>query len=307
MGLNISATFNSAVTIYIIIPLLVIPQLVLGGAMFSFDKLNDWFGGGDEKTPVIADFFVSRWAYEGLAVHQFRNNAYDKPLYPFKKKESFINFRTAYLLPKLTDVNSKCIRDKDKLDSKQLNNNIALLKNEIIRESKIVPSDAIPTFHPSFNGNDFQNNKQILNDLTTYYGNQFNLLNEKKTRALQIFEEKLAARNIKIDDFKNQNANEHLADLVTNSLEKEKFRIENNSIVQLIDPVFRDSKNANSLNYRAQMFAPKKSFLGKLHPTFTFNLMVIWIMTLLLFITLYFDFLSFIVNLMGKLTNKKSS
>jgi amino acid transporter len=35
LGLNISATFNSAVTIYILIPLLVIPQMILGGAMFN--------------------------------------------------------------------------------------------------------------------------------------------------------------------------------------------------------------------------------------------------------------------------------
>ncbi len=63
LGLNISATFNSAVTIYILIPLLLIPQMSLGGAMFSFDKLNRKIGSVD-KVPLIAEFMTSRWGYE---------------------------------------------------------------------------------------------------------------------------------------------------------------------------------------------------------------------------------------------------
>jgi ABC-type multidrug transport system ATPase subunit len=39
-GLIISSSFNSVITIYIVIPLLIIPMMVLSGAMFSFDKLN---------------------------------------------------------------------------------------------------------------------------------------------------------------------------------------------------------------------------------------------------------------------------
>ena len=44
IGLNISSAFNSAITIYIIIPLLIIPMMVLSGAMFPFDKLNRKIG-----------------------------------------------------------------------------------------------------------------------------------------------------------------------------------------------------------------------------------------------------------------------
>ncbi len=55
LGLNISASFNSAITIYIVIPLLIIPMMVLSGAMFSFDKLNRKIGNVD-KVPLIAEF-----------------------------------------------------------------------------------------------------------------------------------------------------------------------------------------------------------------------------------------------------------
>ena len=36
LGLNISASFNSAVTIYILIPILLIPQILLSGVVVQF-------------------------------------------------------------------------------------------------------------------------------------------------------------------------------------------------------------------------------------------------------------------------------
>ena len=43
VGLNVSATLKSVVSIYILIPVLLIPQILLGGAMIKFDKLNATF------------------------------------------------------------------------------------------------------------------------------------------------------------------------------------------------------------------------------------------------------------------------
>jgi hypothetical protein len=62
LGLNISATFNSAVTIYILIPLLMIPMMILSGAMFSFDKLNKRVSSVG-KVPIIAEFMVKKCSY----------------------------------------------------------------------------------------------------------------------------------------------------------------------------------------------------------------------------------------------------
>ncbi len=45
LGLNISASFNSAVTIYILIPFLIIPQLILSGVIVKFDKLHPQITG----------------------------------------------------------------------------------------------------------------------------------------------------------------------------------------------------------------------------------------------------------------------
>ena len=40
LGLNLSSAMKSAKTIYIIIPLLIIPQIIFGGAIIRFDRFN---------------------------------------------------------------------------------------------------------------------------------------------------------------------------------------------------------------------------------------------------------------------------
>ena len=84
IGLNISASLNSAITIYIVIPLLMIPMMVLSGAMFPFDKLNRTIGSVD-KVPVIAELLPTRWTYEALMVTQFKDNRYGNSFYNFEK------------------------------------------------------------------------------------------------------------------------------------------------------------------------------------------------------------------------------
>ncbi|MCF6365750.1 MAG: ATP-binding cassette domain-containing protein [Bacteroidales bacterium] len=144
MGLNISSAFNSAVTIYILIPLLMIPQMALGGAMFSFDKLNRLIGSVD-KVPLIADIMASRWAYEGLMVQQFKENKFEKQYYIYNQVKSTANFKQDKLIPKLSEsiesfeilqdeINDK-VGDKDSIVEIQAME-LALLKNEISKENR---------------------------------------------------------------------------------------------------------------------------------------------------------------------------
>ena len=103
LGLNISASFNSAITIYIVIPLLIIPMMVLSGAMFSFDKLNRRIGNVD-KVPLIAELMPTRWTYEALIVSQFKDNKYSRRVftasgetyYSLQKKISEADFNKVY-------------------------------------------------------------------------------------------------------------------------------------------------------------------------------------------------------------------
>ncbi len=144
MGLNISSAFNSAVTIYILIPLLLIPQMSLGGAMFSFDKLNRVVGSVD-KVPLIADFMASRWAYESLMVYQFTENKFEKQYYTYNQVKSTANYKQDKLIPKLlesidaVEILEHEIKDnKSNLDSVRdaQKTELDLVKSELKKENR---------------------------------------------------------------------------------------------------------------------------------------------------------------------------
>jgi len=102
LGLNISSSFNSVATIYIIIPLVMIPMMVLSGAMFEFDKLNRNISSV-KKVPFIAELMPTRWTYEAMVVHQFKDNQFEEQFYPYEKNISIADFNQVYLIPELED------------------------------------------------------------------------------------------------------------------------------------------------------------------------------------------------------------
>jgi hypothetical protein len=73
VGLNISSGFNSVVTIYILVPLILVPQLIFSGVVIDFSKMHNEIAN-DKTVPLIGDMMASRWAYEALAVTQFKDN-----------------------------------------------------------------------------------------------------------------------------------------------------------------------------------------------------------------------------------------
>ena len=91
--------------------------------------------------------------------------------------------------------------------------------------------------------------------------------------------------------YKNRYYNESLAELVTRVSEKNRIIEYEGRLVQQIDPVFLDPQPANMFDYRAHFFAPQKNLLGQLVTTYWFNLLVIWVMTLALYIALYAELL----------------
>jgi ABC-type multidrug transport system ATPase subunit len=85
IGLLLSKTLNSVVAIYISIPLLLIPQILLCGLVVDFSDLTPNSKTGN--VPVIGDVIPSRWAYEALAVTSFTDNLYEKPFFELDKQK----------------------------------------------------------------------------------------------------------------------------------------------------------------------------------------------------------------------------
>ncbi len=96
IGLLLSQSMSSVVAIYITIPLLLIPQILLCGLVVHFDDLTP--GSETGNVPVIGDVIPSRWAYEALAVASFSKNEYEKPLFEQERlKYSDMYYEQCYL------------------------------------------------------------------------------------------------------------------------------------------------------------------------------------------------------------------
>ena len=85
IGLLLSKKLNSVVAIYISIPLLLIPQILLCGLVVDFSDLTPKSKTGN--VPIIGDLIPSRWAYEALAVTSFTDNLYEKPFFDLDKQK----------------------------------------------------------------------------------------------------------------------------------------------------------------------------------------------------------------------------
>lgn len=276
LGLILSSTFNSPVTIYIIIPLIIIPQMLLGGAMFRFSKINSIFGGSNHTAPAISSIMVSRWAYESLIVNEFKNNRYEKNLFNYDKIESNLNYKLSYVLTKLDELKEiKTERDtlltgKEKLFIDQF------VQKNIQSEYKI--------FEDKYGKIDLTDKKDSLAALKSAITEKYNFVINKKDSIIKNIEKQGISKELY--------TNKSIEEIVSNSLEKEKIELDssNYSFIQIIDPIYQDADKSSSFGLKSHMYSYNKKVMGMLIPTYSYNLIVIWIINIMAFILLYFDF-----------------
>jgi hypothetical protein len=96
-------------------------------------------------------------------------------------------------------------------------------------------------------------------------------------------------------ELKRDYYNESLGDLVKNKLELDVNIEMDGYLIQQTDPIYRDGQK-----FRTHFFAPVKVFFGAPMSTFRANVMVIWIMTIIMIITLYMDLLKKILKGFGR-------
>ncbi|MEO5584364.1 MAG: ATP-binding cassette domain-containing protein, partial [Flavobacteriales bacterium] len=135
LGLNVSASFNSAKVIYMMIPVLIIPQLMFSGIIVRFDKLHPWFSS-EKSVPWIGNIMASRWAYEALAVSQFTDNAYERIFYDFDRRMKTANWKKDLWVRELLERSNQVRRTLEGRRDKAENvaKDLALIRNELAKE-----------------------------------------------------------------------------------------------------------------------------------------------------------------------------
>jgi len=298
LGLNISSAFNSAVTVYVMIPLLLIPQMILSGLLFSFDKLNDLISTKGE-VPIVADLMASRWAYEAMAVYQFKYNDFQEPYFNLQKAEAEADFKNAYIAEELKKrrqfISDNIGTDNDSVKS-LISKDLGIFRDELLGEPfkgelegvNLSEKLTVENYDKEFD----QKLEAYLASYTKVYQKQYNEAVKKREQMTYFFQND-ESFDYDLNEYKNAYFNESLADLVTNVTESDRIIEYNGRLIQQYNPIYNDPDNPSSIfDYRTHFFAPKKYLLGTYVDTFYFNLIVIWLMTLILYFTLYFELLS---------------
>lgn len=296
IGLNISAGLNSVVTIYILIPLILVPQLLFSGVVVDFDKMHNKIAS-DETVPVIGDLMTSRWAYEALMVTQFKDNRFEKEFYSSEKRLQIATYYKSFCIPKLQDITTELrillMKPTDTLKilhyEKLISNGIFGICNDLNWQ--------IPTFTDSIVSIKMDSN-QIDKILTFFsladrqfvneYNNAIRLRDDKYEELVA----KFGGRD-KFLAYKDKHYNKQVGSVVTNEKEIMEFYIHNDEILPLKNAIYRVP---GSKIGRSHYYAPVKKFFSFYVDTFWFNIVVIWLFGGLLLALLYYDILRKIIG-----------
>ena len=88
-----------------------------------------------------------------------------------------------------------------------------------------------------------------------------------------------------------ENHNRAVERTVQNTDEEKKIIETGGRLIQTVDPIYKSPSEKNKIFSRAHFFAPYKYLFGQKVETPLFNILVLWLMTGFLYISLYYDWL----------------
>lgn len=312
LGLNISSAFNSVITIYIIIPFIIIPQILFSGVLVKFDKLHKGRFASQEYVPVIGDLMTARWAFEAMAVRQFKGNEYSKHFFN-SNAYSRQNGYYALLVDELAKDLYKCgicfdssgISKTDSyyrgiLDEKLKRLNYHL--DELAELSSIAPgswkSSLIET---EFNHNIERETRKHLDSLKRYFNSKLKEgIEQKNSKEKEIIS---AIGKEGLSSLKENYENERLISVALDEDNLKKVIYTPQKIIQKMNPGYMKTTSKTG---RSHFYAPSKMLGKKEIDTYIFNLSVIWLVTIILYVALYFKLLRKFIELLGNIRVKQS-
>ncbi|MCX5794602.1 MAG: ATP-binding cassette domain-containing protein [Elusimicrobia bacterium] len=278
LGLNLSASFKTAVTIYILIPLLLIPQILLCGLVIRFDDLKS-ADAGDNYVPFVGELMASRWGLEALVTEQYLSNRYQSRLDAPERELSRCGYAVDELIPeiqaKLDFLFLKTdLPDKEKTRARYA----AIVRNEIRGLEELTG------LRLGWDDGRFSEKTMTLpraEELRAYLQKAAAYFNERQAAAAAQ-RQKAAAELLAqygergLTELKRRNSNASVADLVHNRAELDALRVSGERLVQLSDPIYQPARSRWG---RSVFLASEKRLGGLPLGAYVFDLLVIWAMT----------------------------
>jgi len=304
VGLNISSAFASVITIYIFIPFILIPQILFSGVLVKFDRLHKINPSSSEFVPVIGDMMPARWSFEALAVEQFKNNKFERKLFRENMEISQNDYYANFLIYVLKKELRECTYYRDSTEYREtLVFNFNKL-NKYVDELTGIAGFGLITgdWKPSLNEANFNTEvEQTAEDYLDSLASHFRSLRKNWMAVKDTVEAKIENEEL-ID--RARYVNKRLRELILDETPSKKIIETSDKIIQKYHPGYMDPVSKFG---RAHFYAPYKRIGHIKIDTFWFNVLVLWMVTLVFYITLYFNVLQKIVTYIENLYSNKSN
>ena len=243
--------------IYIVIPLLVIPQIIFGGAIIRFERFNQAFTQED-AVPWFGNIMASRWGFEALAVDLARNNPYDESLAMWEDRIYQAAWRRDFWLAELK-------RTKD----------AGLVMNELDRSAEELRTWEGSEFDWPWASPEEVDWQLVKDRYNAHYKDAF--------AARTALREDMSSKQDLVV-LKNNSHNDELWEWVLQDDRKERALWVNGELIQKSGPVHRSSIDSSGLS--STMYAPHKSMAGGVIQTLGYNVLVLLAMSTLMWLLL---------------------
>ncbi len=289
LGLILSSTLKTIVSIYILIPIILIPQILLGGALIHFDKLNSKLSN-PEYVPFIGDVMPSRWTYEALSVFQYQKNKYEKELYTFDMAVSNASYQLNFYIPELTGLldDIKKVLSSDKAQGDVTKDKIKTLVNELskLSENQQICSGSFNTIVPeNFNIAAFKKIETFIQCYREYCMELLDIALKNRDAKYYELEDELGGK-MGLFQLRNNYSNENLTKIVLNKSEPQKNIISKHKVIRKSEPVYFMPSHKFG---RAHLYAPRKRISFYLIDTYWFNSFVLVLFILFFYLLLIFE------------------
>jgi len=296
LGLNISSALKSVIAIYITIPFILVPLILLSGIIVKYDKMH-YSISSNQYVPVVGDMMASRWAYEALMVSQFKDNAFQENYYPLDREFANLSFELNFLIPAIYNK----LNDYERLirlnpDDSKLKETRSLVRNAVKDLQKefigVISGFEIVNEAGELN---LKSIHEFLNSLKTVLIKRTNSLIDEKDAVY----EKMKKQGISSDDFirlKEGNFNRSVAEMVLNTNEMIKITDHKGRFIRKDSPIYQYPLSPAG---RAQFYSGGKRIGSWEIDTLWFNISVLWFMTILLYVSLITGFLKKSLNVIS--------
>ena len=289
IGLLLSQCMSSVVAIYITIPLLLIPQILLCGLVVRFDDLNP--GSETGNVPLIGEVIPSRWAFEALAVASFSDNPYERQFYEGDRDKFVCQYYEHVFLNELeSQLESHEFELSQGLEVKP--QHMAVLRAELPHLARVCGMEPYA-------------GDESYDSMTAYFDAARKILNDRGNRATLAMDREVSAfirengmetlRALKRDSYNLQ-----LENLVLGRDAERRCSIVGSHILPRCGAIFLPPRSTNG---RAPFYSGIKR-LGTLEiPTPLFDIAILVLMCIFAASCLFVNFPEFLLHLRNRVRN----